>query len=207
MKKIWSVFLSFTILASMFSTNAFAYGKESQMQSQRTELHECIKEQLIAQDALYLMDFYDSVIENLLISKYNNTINSTAASSWYAPNGGIIWGRAPNIEVEAAFFNKSDAKDLQNDMGKPNAIKVTLEFLLGAAWFPIGALFTFSELARAIAYSDMWGKIDTDKEGCCVYATYDTLEMKTITVIFGWTPPTMSVNSTITVTDHYIKPY
>lgn len=205
MKKVLSRILVFSLLVSAMASAAVAVNVERSLNSERNSLHESIKSQLIEQDALYLMDYFDTVIDDMLSTKYGIKVRSS--TSYYAPNGGTIKGTGTHIEVEACFFNVEDTVELYDSRNDPNHLKTLLEMILGAAWTPIGVLFTLASICNQLNSEAMWRNIDVGNEGCCMYSVYDTMEDRTTTVAFGWTPPYMSVNSTITVTGYYINPY
>lgn len=86
-------------------------------------------------------------------------------------------------------------------------VSAAVKVVLGALWTPLGILFGLADICDTFCREANWKNIDVGNEGCYVYAVYDTLELKTTTVVIGWDPPYMHLGSTIQVTDHYVNPY
>lgn len=201
--------LVFSFVISLLTSSVFALNSESQMEAERTELHESIKAQLIEQDSLYLMDHFDSLIDDMLTMKYGAGTMLLADSYpyWYAPNGGRILGTGTYIEVEAHFFNVADTEKLYNSRNDPDYLSSLVKLIVGSLYTPFGVLLGLADLCNIFVSESQWKNINVGEEGCYVYAVYDTLELKTTKVVIGWEPPYMHLGSTITVTDHYVNPY
>lgn len=208
MKKLIAYVLSISMLSVLFCGNAYAASANREMEAERLRLHDSIEAQLAAQDSLYLMDHFDALIDEMVSAKYSGIAPHASAPSWYAPNGGMIKGTGTYIEVEAQFYNVKDTETLYNKRNDSDAAMVFIRGLIGAA-LPnnFGLILLIQDLCNMINSDFFWNNIDIGKEGCYVYAVYDTLEMRTTTVVIGWDPPYMQLSSIIKVTDHYVNPY
>ncbi len=207
MKKIISIIVTFSMIMSMLLCNVSAINLNNERELERARLESIIYAQLAEQDALYLSDHFDALIDSMLDSKYGITPFSLNVS-YYAPNGGWIKGTGTHIEVEGVFYNVEDTQTLYENRNED--VSYFEELLVGlflglTGWF--GDLLTLSAVAQAATREAQWSNIELGKEGCYFYAVYDSWEDRTTTVIIPWTPPYMKLNSTITVTDYYVEPY
>lgn len=207
MKKIVAFLLTFSMISTLFSMNVSAVNVNQEIENERQFLHDSIQEQLVAQDALYLMEHFDALIDDMLLGKYNSGIVPYAqASSWYAPNGGVICGTGTYIQVEARFYNVEQTQELYDKRNEFSELEAIMTFLASGIPY-VGFVISSSALANALYKNAIWKQIKVGECGCYTYSVYDTLEMRTTNIIINWTPPYMSLGSTITVTDYYVKPY
>ena len=210
MKKFLSAVLALSMLMSIMTYSMYAYKYEDtsnmqltevdQIEAERKKLHESVKEQLIVQDSLYLMDYFDSVIDNMLSTKYG-TITRAEGSKFYAPHGGWSIGKTSNVDIEAQFYDIQDTQKLYNARNDKSLLRTLLENIPTY----IGKVLSLGLMCDKFAKENMWKNIDVGKEGCCFYGAYDSNEMKTTTVIMSWQPPYMSVSSSVTVLDHGVR--
>ena len=143
----------------------------------------------------------------MISQKYDQAV-PYAASRYYAPQGGWMAGTGTNVEVEAEFFNIDQTEEIYNNRNaSTSTLKQIIKLIIYNAMGVYGTLLSLAEIVEAASVSQQWSNIDIGDEGCYFYAVYDTMESKTTTVILPWTPPYMSLGSTINVTDYHVNDY
>lgn len=204
-KRCLSLLLVCTMIASLFTFSASAINtNQNDIEAERTRMHESVKQQLIAQDALYMMDYFDEVIDSMLSSDTATTYATSQAKSWYAPYGGVIQGVGSGGPVEAQFFNIQSTQQLyDNHKNKAtitnflNSLPDLIDFAQGT--LTVGSILTSYKAAAYISSDIQWRYIDIGHEGCCIYDVYDTMEERHIITLMPWAPPYMSVSSSVKI--------
>ena len=195
MKKLISKVLIVSMVLSLFVSNSLAANQIDSLEQKKQEVLASVEAQLRAQDALYMMDYFTEVVEEM----YSPHV-PTRASSYYAPNGGWMTGKISVVDVEAVFYNVEDTEELyyaRNDNAVLEAIILALVGLIPG----FGGVLTINSIFDAFWGDSAWDMIDVGREGCCVYSSYDRTEGRTTTVLMAWDPPYMSLGSNVTVTD------
>ena len=99
MKKLISKVLIVSMVLSLFVSNSLAAHQIDSLEQKKQEVLASVEAQLRAQDALYMMDYFAEVVEEM----YSPHV-PTRASSYYAPNGGWMTGTISVVTSGIAVF-------------------------------------------------------------------------------------------------------
>lgn len=191
------------VVAMMLSTciGTASASNVSEKEMERASLHASIEQQLIDQDALYLMDHFDNLIDEMLAAKYDG-ISPHAAVQVYAPNGGWMKGYGTYVEVKGVFFNKSQTQTLYNNRNNSNPVADAIIELVCNCTGNYGELLGIVIELNHFSTESQWRDVMARGQGCYFYYVFDTMELRETCIIIPWTPPYMSLSSTITVTSY-----
>lgn len=195
MKKLISKILIVSMVLSLFVSSSLAANQIDPLEQKKQEVLASVEAQLRAQDALYMMDYFTEVVEEM----YSPYV-PTRASSYYAPNGGWMTGTISVVDVEAVFYDVDDTEEMYNSRNDEDLLEELIKSLLEEIPY-IGDVFAIGFAMQEIGSNAAWSMIDVGSEGCCIYASYDRMEGRTTTVLMAWEPPYMSLGSSVTVTN------
>lgn len=172
-----------------FETYFYSVEELEIIEEERKELTELLILQLEAQDALDQIDNFMFLVDQRIQQKYYPSTNKGVM--YYAPDGGWLKGSRTYIEAEAQFFTTEDTQEIyqarySSDEALQDLLVKLQIFVMSNGHGTIGLVLSLMRFSSAISNDMLWDGIDIGEEGVVVYAVYDTLDMKTTTVLWPW---------------------